>query len=239
VPGAIVKDEEERIDRNKCSKCMVCVDACLGKALQKVGERIAVEEVLKRIVAYKPFFDRSDDGGITLSGGDPAFQPEFTLRLLKSCRELGIHSVVETCGYTNYEILKQITEASDLIIYDLKHMDDASHIKGTGVSNRVILENLRRLCKEVDTEIVVHLPLICGFNDDEENIMRTAEFVSSLRKIKHVDLLPFNELASGKYRAMGIDWEYAEVRRQSPEHLARLQEIVETYGLEVTIGGLW
>jgi len=118
-------------------------------------------------------------------------------------------------------------------------MDEAGHIIGTGVSNHLILENLERLCEEVDTKITAHIPLIPGFNDNEENIGRTAEFVSSLKKIKRVDLLPFNELASSKYKAMGIDWEYSGVRQQSPEHLARLEEIVESYGLEVTIGGLW
>ena len=239
VPGAIVEDKELRIDRSKCTKCMACVDACLGKALERVGEQMSVEEVLNKLLPYRPFFDHSDQGGVTLSGGDPTFQPEFTLKLLGSLREFGIHSAVETSGYTSYEMLKRIAKASDLLIYDLKHMDEESHIMGTGISNRVILDNLRRLCKELNTEIVVHVPLICGFNDDDENIRKIAEFVMSLKKIRHVDLLPFNELASGKYKAMGIDWEYAEVKRQSPEKLERLREIVESYGLEVTIGGLW
>ena len=239
IPGAIVEDKEQRIDRSKCISCMACVDACLGTALRKVGEWMSVEQVLQRIVRYKPFFDHSDRGGVTLSGGEPAFQPEFALGLLKSCREMGIHTAVETCGYTNYETLKRIVQNVDLLIYDIKHMDEASHIVGTGRSNRLILENLRRLCKEVATEIAVHIPLIPGFNDDDENIIKTAEFVNLLKKIKHVDLLPFNYLASGKYKAMGLDWEYAETRQQSPERLAGLQELVQSHGLEVTIGGLW
>lgn len=239
VPGAITKNKEQRIDRSKCTKCMTCVNVCLGKALQKVGEEMLIEQVLENILPYKPFFDHSDRGGITLSGGDPTFQPAFTLRLLKACREHGIHTAVETCGYTKYDILKQIAEASDLVIYDIKHLDEGSHIDGTGISNRVILKNLKRLCKEIDTEIVGHVPLICGFNDDDENVSKIAKFVSSLKKIKHVDLLPFNELALEKYRTLGLDWKYTEARRQSPEHLARLKEIVESFGLEVTIGGLW
>lgn len=239
IPGAILQDEEQRIDRSKCIKCMACVDDCLGKALKKVGEQISVEQVLKKILPYKPFFDHSDKGGITLSGGEPTFQPEFTLRLLKSCREMGIHTAMETCGYMNYKKLLEIVQNVDVLIYDIKHMDEATHIKSTGRSNRLILDNLRRLCKEDKKEIVVHIPLICGFNDDDENIRKTAKFISSLKKIKHVDLLPFNDLASEKYRAMGLDWEYSKVKRQPPEQLAKLREIVESYGLEVTIGGLW
>lgn len=239
IPGAIIEDKERRIDRSKCIACMACIDTCLGTALRRVGEWMSVEQVMQKIARYKPFFDHSDRGGVTLSGGEPTFQPEFALRLLKSCREMGIHTVMETCGYTNYETLKRIAQNVDLLIYDIKHMDEASHIAGTGVSNSLILENLERLCKEVNTEIVVHIPLITGFDDDDENIIKTAEFVSSLKKIKHVDLLPFNELPSGKYKAMGLDWEYAETRRQSPEQLTRLQDIVQSYGLEVNIGGLW
>jgi len=239
IPGAIVEDKEQRIDRSKCISCMACVDACLGKALRRAGEWMSVEQVMQKIVRYKPFFDHSDRGGVTLSGGDPIFQPKFALRLLKSCHEIGIHTAMETCGYTDYETLREIAQNVDSLIYDIKHMDEASHIIGTGRSNRLILENLRRLCKEVDTEIAVHIPLIPGFNDDDDNIIKTAEFVSSLKKIKHIDLLPFNYLASGKYKAMGLDWEYNETRRQSPEQLARLQEIVQSYGLEATIGGLW
>lgn len=239
VPGAIVEDKNVRVERSKCTRCMVCIDACLGKALRKAGERITVEELLEKISKYKPFFDHSDRGGVTLSGGDPTFQPEFTLRLLESLRQTGIHTAVETSGCTNYETLKQIAKASDLIIYDIKHMDEVSHIIGTGVSNQLILDNLERLCEEADTEITVHIPLIPGFNDNAGNIRRMAEFVSSLKKIKRLDLLPFNELASSKYEAMGIDWEYSKVRQQTPEHLARLRDIVASCGLGVTIGGLW
>jgi len=236
---AITEDKEHRIDRSKCTRCMRCVDVCLGKALTRVGEWVSVEQLVEQVVKYKPFFDSSDHGGVTLSGGEPTFQPEFTLEFLKLLRKLGIHTAFETCGYAEYEALKRMAQSADLVIYDIKHMDEAKHIIGTGVSNRLILENLSRLCEEVDTEIVVHLPLICGFNDDDENITKSAEFVSSLRKIKHVDLLPFNYLASGKYKGMDLEWEYAGVRQQSEERLAELEEIVQSYGLEVVVGGLW
>ena len=239
IPGAIIKDKEWRINRNKCNKCMACVDVCLGKALHAVGEWISAEKLIERVIKYKPFFDHSDNGGVTLSGGDPTFQPEFSLRLLQLCRESGIHTVMETCGYTNYEILKKIVQNVDLLIYDIKHMDEIKHINGTGKSNRLILENLKRLCKETDKEIVVHMPLISGFNDDDKNITKTAEFISSLNKIKQVDLLPFNELASGSYKTLGIDWEYANTKKQSQEQLLRLKRIIESHGLEANIGGLW
>jgi len=239
IPGAIIKDKELRIDRDKCNKCMACVGVCLGKALRKVGEWKSVKELAETIKKYKPFFDSSDNGGVTLSGGDPIFQPEFASRLLKSCKEMGIHTVIETCGYTKYEVLKKIVQNVDLLIYDIKHMDEIQHINGTGKSNRLILENLKRLCRETDKEIVIHIPLISGFNDDDKNITKTAEFISSLNKIKHIDLLPFNELASGSYKTLGLDWEYANTKKQSRKQLFRLKRIIESHGLEVNIGGLW
>lgn len=237
--GAITEDKEHRIDRSKCTRCMYCVDVCLGRALIRVGEWVSVEQLLEQVVKYNPFFSGSDHGGVTLSGGEPAFQPEFALQFLKSLRKLGIHTAFETCGYADYEALKRMAQNTDLVIYDIKHMNEASHIIGTGRSNSLILENLSRLCQEVDTEIIVHLPLICGFNDDDENIRKSAGFVSSLKKIRHVDLLPFNYLASGKYKGMGLEWEYAGAKQQSEERLARLKGIVQSYGLEVVVGGLW
>ena len=239
VPGAIIRDRELRIDRDKCNKCMACVGVCLGKALWKVGERKSVKQIMETVIKYKPFFDSSNNGGVTLSGGDPIFQPEFTLELLKSCKKIGIHTVMETCGYTKYEILKKIVQNVDLLIYDIKHMDEIKHIDGTGKSNCLILNNLKRLCEETNKEIIIHVPLISGFNDDDKNITKTAEFISSLNKIKQIDLLPFNELASGSYKTLGLDWEYATTKKQSQKQLFKLKRIIKSHGLEANIGGLW
>lgn len=239
VPGAIVLDKHVRIDRSKCTRCMRCVEECPGMALRSVGVEVTVEEVMDRLIRYKPFFDRSDRGGVTLSGGDPLFQPEFTLALLQACRQSGIHTAIETCGFAPYEILKKVGQAADLVIYDIKHMDDAAHIKGTDRSNRLILDNLAKFCRETETEVAIHLPLICGFNDDEENVRRTAEFVKSLKRVNHIDLLPFNDLACAKYKMMGLGWQYADIQQQPREPLEKLKSIVESYGLEATIGGLW
>ncbi|MBI2908272.1 MAG: glycyl-radical enzyme activating protein [Chloroflexi bacterium] len=240
VEGAIVDDKQERIDRAKCIRCMRCTEVCLGKALREVGEWVSAEALLDRVAAYKPFFDNSDRGGVTFSGGEPTFQPEFLLKSLKLCRQTGIHTVVQTCGYTTYELMKQIAEAASMLLYDIKHMDPLAHAAGTGKPNDLILSNLTRLCNEVDdTEYVVRLPLISGFNDDEENVRRTAEYLVALKKVERLDLLGFNELPAGKYRAMGMEWKYGGVKRQTDERLEALKAIVESYGLTCSLGGLW
>lgn len=238
--GAINEDSEHRIDRSKCTRCMKCTDNCLGKALKGVGTLISENELIRRLSRYKPFFDASDRGGVTLSGGEPIAQPKFVLGLLKSLRTSGIHTAIETCGYAVFETISEIARNTDLLIYDIKHMNHARHLEGTGVSNELILDNLRRLCVETDTEIAVHVPLICGYNDSVENITQTAEFVSSLKRIRHVDLLPFNDLASGQYQALGLQWVYASTKPQSAEKLAELGQIVRSYGIEeVVTGALW
>ncbi len=235
--GAIVNDKDKRIDKSKCDLCMRCVENCPSRALTKVGVMMSVDEVLIPILSYRPFYDGSEKGGVTLSGGEPTFQPKYALKLLKRCKEHRVHTTMETCGYTNYETLKSLTDYLDLLLYDLKHMDDEAHKKFTGVSNKLIIDNLKRVSKE-DTECVVRIPLIGGFNDGEKNIRETSRFVSSLG-INKLDLLPFNDLPSGKYRTLGLDWEYKYAKRQSNESLEKFKKIVESYGLKVTVGGLW
>ena len=239
VPGAIVEDNHRRIDRTKCTLCLDCVEACPGTALQKVGEEYSVDKLFAKISRYKVFFENSDRGGVTLSGGEPTAHRTFVLELLKKCREAGIHATIDTCGCAPYETIKEIAENIDLVLYDIKHMDEAKHVEGTGVSNRLILENLKRLCEEATLDIVVRIPLIPGYNDDEENVRETVEFLKSTGKINRLDLLPFNELPVDKYQAMGLTWDCGELKTQSREDLLVLKEIVEGYGFEATIGGMW
>jgi len=152
-----------------------------------VGATSAVEDILKKILSYKPFYDSSEKGGITISGGEPTFQPGFALELLKKCKEHGIHTAMETCGYAKFETLNSLVPYLDLLLYDLKHMDSKRHAKATGVPNELILENLKKLSAIPGLECVIRIPLIPGFNDDEENVKLTAEFVAGLN-IKKLDL---------------------------------------------------
>ena len=224
--GAILRDKENRIDRKRCDLCMKCVEVCPSKALSRVGMMMSVDEAMRTILSYKPFYDQSEKGGVTLSGGEPTFQPKFTLALLKRCKENGIHTAMETCGYVSYDVLRSMLDHLDLVLYDLKHMRSDIHKRMTGVSNERILENFKKLSRE-KVECVVRIPLIVGFNDDEENVRETSRFVASLG-VKKLDLLPFNQLPSGKYKTLGLDWEYKDVTRQSDETLGHLKGIVQS-----------
>ena len=238
--GAIISAENGKIDRNKCNFCMECIKVCSTTALIKIGKWMTAEEVLKKVIDYSAFFNASNNGGVTLSGGDPLYQWEFSTELIRLFKENRIHSAIETSGYVSYNIFKKVIEHLDLLLYDIKHMNEEYHIIGTGVSNKVILDNIKKIRKEKEElECVIRIPLIPGFNDGEENIRKTADYVNHLG-IKQIDLLPFNELPIVKYREMGQgEWEYKHRSRQSDEQLNRLEKIVKSVGLNVTVGGLW
>jgi len=237
---AIISNEDGKIDRNKCNHCLKCAEVCPTTALIKVGKLMSVKKVLDKVKSYSAFFNASNNGGATLSGGDPLYQWKFSYELIKAFRDHGIHVAIETAGYANYDIFKTVTKDVNLLLYDIKHMDSEKHEVGTGVPNDMILNNLKRIRQEKkDLECVIRIPLIPGFNDDAINVIKTAEFVKSLG-IRQIDLLPFNELPGAKYKEIGRgQWEYYHFKRQNEDHLNKLAKQVKTTGLKVTIGGLW
>jgi len=238
--NAIISNKEGKINRNKCNNCLKCSEVCPTTALLRIGEWMSVEKVVNKVKSYSAFFAASNNGGVTLSGGDPLFQWEYSYELIKAFRKHNIHIAAETAGYAKYDIFKKITKNIDLLLYDIKHMNSEKHKAGTGVPNDVILDNLKKIRQEKkDLKCVIRIPLIPDFNDDEENVTETVKFLSSLG-IDQIDLLPFNELPSAKYREVGRgEWECGNLKRQLEEKLNKLAEIVKSNGLKVTIGGLW
>lgn len=236
--GAINKDGY-RIDKEKCTNCGLCAEVCSAGALSLIGTEISVENLVAKIESYKVFYNVSNKGGVTISGGDPMFQPEFTIEVLKECRRRGIHTAIETALYAKEDVFLNVLQYVDLLLCDIKHMDDAKHKLGTGVSNQLILKNLKNWSqKKVKPECVVRLPLIPNYNDSKKNVVATCEFIKQLG-IKQIDLLPFNFMASNKYKEMGMKWEYEGIKRQTDKKLEELSSAAKATGLNVTIGGLW
>ncbi|MBC2724169.1 MAG: glycyl-radical enzyme activating protein [Desulfosporosinus sp.] len=235
-----LEEDIKRIDKEKCLgvDCSKCVEVCPSNALQVVGYEITAEELWRQLAKYKCFYQGSG-GGITLSGGDPLHLPDFSAEVLGLCQKDNINTAIETSLYGSYKNLWKIAKYCDLILTDIKHMDSEKHKEGTGVSNELILENFKKLNKNFKGEIVVRVPLIPGYNDDEENIRKTAEFLAPLERIKGIDLLPFNVFPIAKFKALGIDWVYKGVQKQSDKHLSRLYEIVKSYKAHCTVGGMW
>ena len=156
--------------------------------------------VLQEIERDTPLH-RQSGGGVTFSGGEPLQQAEFLLRLLEGCRALGIHSAVDTCGAASAYDVDRVADAADLLLYDLKHLDDGHHRRITGSSNREILENLRRIVRR-QAAVRIRFTLVPGVNDDEDHLRRLAGFVSSLG-LAEIDVLPYRSVVSGRYEALG------------------------------------
>ncbi len=222
-------------DPAKCDQCRTCEDHCPSEAVEFVGRRVTVSEVVRQIEKDIAFYDQSG-GGITFSGGEPLMQPEFLLELLAACGDLDLHRTVDTTGHADAALLLQTARKTDLFLYDLKLMDAARHQAFTGVSNQLILDNLRRLARN-GARIQVRIPIIPGINNDTENINQTADFVAALPGVAHVAILPFHNSARGKYGRLGLECISSDIACPDEAHLKTIAGWLEQSGLQVKIGG--
>ncbi len=202
-------------DRAGCTGCGTCVAACPWGARQLVGEMMTVEEVMQRLEKDRLFYDESG-GGITLSGGEPLDQPAFCRALLSRCREVEIHTALDTCGQASEETLLSVAALADLILYDLKLMDPERHRSYTGASNERILSNLRRLDR-LNKRVWLRIPLIPGINDDAKTLREMAGFVAELRSVERVQVLPYHRAGLKKYERLERPAPTARLAPPSPQ----------------------
>ena len=206
--------------KNKCIGCGKCAEVCPNKlkscdfcgrceiycpvdARKVCGREYSVDEVLCEIEKDRAFYDNSG-GGATFSGGECMLQLDFLCEILKKCKENGIHTAVDTAGNVPWESFERILPYTDLFLYDVKAVSGELHKSGTGVSNKLILENLKKLSQCAD--IIVRIPVIGGYNDNREEMKKAAEFLHGLG-IKKVELLPYHAMGENKYDAIGIKCE--------------------------------
>jgi len=221
-------------EKEKCLLCGKCTEKCPALAREMIGKRLTTEEVIKEIEKDLVFYKESA-GGVTFSGGEPLGQSEFLEGLLNSCRDKKIHTAVDTSGYISWGILNKIHPKVDLFLYDLKLMDSKKHKKYTGVSNEIILENLKKL-SSVHHNIFVRFPLIPGINDDYQNIKETGEFLSSL-KITQVNLLSYHYIGIDKYRRLGRTYKLVTTQPPLEEKLSEVSAILSKFNLNVKLRG--
>lgn len=220
---------EHVLDRGQCVACGRCVEGCPHGALVIKGETMAAGEIVARAVRMKPFFEHSG-GGITLTGGEPMMQPEFTEAVLAGCRAHGIHTAIETCGACDWQHLDRLVEYADLVLYDLKLVGETEHLRWTGASNRLILENAARLPRE---KVCFRVPLIPGITDTEENLVAVFDFVASIAGAP-VALLPLNPSSAAKYEWLGLPFKL-DCEPQTGERLQALAELGRRRGLHVSV----
>lgn len=214
-------EHSSRIDRSICIGSGECVKVCPNEARRLVGKYLSVAEVLHEVVKDRRFYENSG-GGVTLSGGEPTAQPRFCYALLKKGKELGLHTALDTCGYVRWPTLERILKYTDLVLYDIKHIDAKKHRQAAGKSNEIILENARRIARQ--KAMRVRVPLIPGFNDSLDDIAAIARFVRSELGSVEIDLLPYNKMGEVKFER--LDRPYLPSQTQDQHHVQELKEIV-------------
>jgi pyruvate formate lyase activating enzyme len=222
-------------DREVCELCGACVAACTADAREMVGREMTVEQVMAEVLRDTIFYDESG-GGVTFSGGEPLFQGNFLFDLLRACKAHDLHTIVDTCGFASPETLDRVSPYVDLFLYDLKVMDDRRHREVTGVSNTLILDNLRRL-SECDQPVVLRVPIIPHINDDEANLRQIGALARGLPNVERVDILAYHKLGMDKYERLNRPNPMPETTEPSEDAMMGIKRLLETFGLNVTIGG--
>ncbi|MFC1904227.1 glycyl-radical enzyme activating protein [Chloroflexota bacterium] len=221
------------IDRQKCNLCMKCIEACPTRAIRTSGDSMDVNQVMEEVRRDEVFY-RHSGGGVTVSGGEPLFQWQFTLAFLRACKEENINTALETCGYASWDIMNGVLPFVDMVLFDIKHTDSQKHKEYTGKSNNLILLNAHRL-GESGKRLWVRLPLIPGYNDSPENLLATAALAKEI-KAEKVSILPYHELGTPKNEGLDREYPLKDMVLPDDEFINRAREIIQSAGVKATIG---
>lgn len=226
-------------DRNKCTLCMKCVDECPHGALELVGKEWTIDEIMQEVEGDKLFYENSG-GGMTVSGGEPLFFPEFTAALLKRAKASGFHTCLDTSGYAPWIDFEKVMLHADMVLFDLKCMDPKTHRKVTGVSNSIILQNLHKI-KEIfgsTKRLRLRLPIIPGVNDNSDFFKSVAELAGGLEDtLDGIDVLPFHNWADGKYEQLDRTYAFAGTHSLLNDDVSNFTKFLKNFGFEVVVGG--
>ena len=226
------------IDRSKCLHCedMPCVEGCYHDALGIAGQVYTLDELVHRIERDSRYW--GDGGGVTVGGGEIAVQYQFVSRFLKRLQEMGIHTAVESSSMAPWDHLKQIYEHVDWAFNDLKHMNPEKHKDGTSKSNRQILENIRHIADmahEGRLRQIIRIPVVVGYNDDDQNIQESIDFIKSIGT-QEVNILPFHRLGESKYEQLDEIYDARDLRPPTDEHMREIAAKINASGLTCYVG---
>lgn len=205
----------------------------MTEARQIIGKRYTVAELIAEVEKDQVFFDESG-GGVTLSGGEPLSQPAFVSAFLRACRERGIRTAIETCGFAQTDVFLNMALTADHVLFDLKLVDAGKHRLYTGVSNDLILQNLEALISR--RAVTVRIPVIPGINDTNHDQAQFAACLSNLRP-SQVELLPYHRIGAAKYQRLGLDYKLADTPQPAAADLAHFRDVLTRAGLHVAVGG--
>ncbi len=195
------EDGLHRYHPESCVGCGRCAEVCLSKALELKGREMTASEVLAEVMKDASFFENSG-GGMTVSGGEPLFQPDFLLELLQDAKARGLHTAIETSGFGKAEELRRIAPYVDLFLYDDKLTDPELHRRWTGGAQEVVLQNLE-LLNELGAKVILRCPIIPGVNDQEEHYRGIEALAASLEAVIGVEYEPYHDYGRSKAEALG------------------------------------
>ena len=222
------------VNRLKCTNCGKCAEVCPAEALKLIGKFMTSEEVMVEIYKDKLFYQGSG-GGITISGGEPLMQVKFVKKVLYKCNEWGIHTAIETSGFLDWQEFRDVLGCVDLLFYDIKHMSSEKHKELTGIPNHLILENIRKIDQECNLPVILRFPLIPGINDSEENLIDLAKFITSLKRIDTLEILPYHKLGEHEYKTLDKEYKLKNVEVPSDSYLQKVKKFVGLQGLRVNV----
>lgn len=201
-----------------------------------IGRDVTVEEVIEEVKKDMPYYLRSG-GGMTLSGGEALLQPEFAIGLLRAAHDAAINTAIETTGFAKFEVIERYLEELDYVLMDIKHVNDAKHKEFTGQSNRLILENAKRI-DQSGKSLTIRVPVIPGFNNTPAEIRQISEFVRTLPHVRAMHLLPYHRMGEDKYEGLGRAYALKGIEPMQDSYMEELLEVAKKYsGKECRIGG--
>lgn len=207
--------------------CQYCHNADARAAKQ--GARITAEEVVTQALQYRRYF-QSSGGGVTLSGGEPLLQPEFAAEILRLCRTEGIHTALDTSGFSMLSRARETLDLADLILLDIKSFDPMTYRRVTGVSIEPTLK-IARYLSQTGKPVWIRFVLVPGLTDDPDNVAGLAGFVGELRNVEKVQILPFHKMGETKWDRLGLEYKLQNTPEPTPEQINRAAEVFKARGL--------
>lgn len=229
-------DGEILYDRARCVECGTCAATCYAEAVVVVGRTVTADEVVAELLRDRAFYETSG-GGVTLSGGEPLLQKDFALAIFKACSEAGIHTALETNAAWPWERAAPLIRATDLVMMDLKTLNDRIHREVTGASNLIVRRNAVRIAR-LGKPLIVRTPVIPGVNDTESDMRKIGAFLAGLPGLLYYELLPYHPLGADKYRRLGIECGASALNPPQAKRMAALARSAREAGIPVKVGGL-
>ena len=229
----IIVNDAMQIEREKCIGCNKCAEICLNNANEIIGKEMTASEVMDEVLKDKMFYDTSG-GGLTVTGGEPSYQADFTLELLNLAKETGVSLAVETCGIGSREFYQKAADLGATFLYDLKCLDPERHRKLTGADNTHIISNLRYLMDR-GADVIIRLPMIPDCNDSDKDIALLSSFLNENKmRYRYAEILPYHSLGKSKAEKAGVSSSYAH-ENATDDEISRWCSLFESHGINISV----